>query len=201
LGQTQTFNEPFEMVLKRVCELAGYQTASLWVVDGAGKYLKNVSLGTHNFPESLSLASPIRLEHSVDDWEVQVFRHGQAMRGKQMREINGGNAIECNSFVLPLKSKHKVVGILSLCTQDVTLINKKHTSFCKSVADILGLKIVKLSALKDWDNVFNHSNNYICTIGRDGSFIKVNPRFCKELGFVKRNFMVNHFCKWFIQRI
>ncbi|MDI9867849.1 PAS domain-containing protein [Flectobacillus roseus] len=188
LGQTQSFNEPFEMVLKRVCELAGYQTASLWVVDGAGKYLKNVSLGTHNFPESLSLASPIRIEHSVDDWEVQVFRHGQAMRGKQMREINGGKAIECNSFVLPLKSKHKVVGILSLCTQDVTLINKKHTSFCKSVADILGLKIVKLSALKDWDNVFNHSNNYICTIGRDGSFIKVNPRFCKELGFVKEEF-------------
>jgi PAS domain S-box-containing protein len=56
------------------------------------------------------------------------------------------------------------------------------------VADILGLKIVKLSALKDWDNVFNHSNNYICTIGRDGSFIKVNPRFCKELGFVKEEF-------------
>lgn len=193
LGQTQSFNEPFEMVLKRVCELAGYQTALLWVVDGTGKYLKNVSLGTHNFKENLSLASSIRLEHSADDWEVQVFRHGQAMRGRQVREIIPGKSIDCNSFVLPLKSKHKVVGILSLCTQDITLINKRHTSFCKSVADILGLKIVKLNALKDWDNVFNHSNNYICTIGRDGSFIKVNPRFCKELGYQKEDFYAKPF--------
>lgn len=193
LGQSQTFNEPFEMVLKRVCELAGYQTALLWVVDGADKYLKNVSYGTHNFKETLSLAPSIRLEHSADDWEVQVFRHGQAMRGKQMREIIHGKTIDCNSFVLPLKSKHKVVGILSLCTQDATLINKRHTSFCKSVADILGLKIVKLNALKDWDNVFNYSNNYICTIGRDGCFIKVNPRFCKELGYLKEDFYAKPF--------
>ncbi|MDI9862865.1 PAS domain S-box protein [Flectobacillus sp. DC10W] len=193
LGQSQTFNEPFEMVLKRVCELAGYQTALLWVVDGADKYLKNVSYGTHNFKETLSLAPSIRLEHSADDWEVQVFRHGQAMRGKQMREIIQGKSIDCNSFVLPLKSKHKVVGILSLCTQDATLINKRHTSFCKSVADILGLKIVKLNALKDWDNVFNYSNNYICTIGRDGGFIKVNPRFCKELGYLKEDFYAKPF--------
>lgn len=192
LGQTQTFNEPFEMVLKRVCEQAGYQTALLWVVDGTGKYLKNVSLGTHNFNESLSFAPSIRLEHS-DDWETQVFRHGQAMRGRQVREIAPGRSVDCNSFVLPLKSKHKVVGILSLCTQDVTLINKRHTSFCKSVADILGLKIVKQNALKDWDNVFNHSNNYICTIGRDGGFIKVNPRFCKELGYPKEDFYAKPF--------
>lgn len=185
LAQTQSFNEPFSMALNRICEFTGYQTALLWVVDGTGKYLKNVSLGTHNFNEAISLMPSLKIEPNDSSWELQVLKQGQAKRGKQMREISEGKFVECNSFILPLKSKHKVVGILSLCAQDNSQINKRHSSFCKSISDTLGLKVVKINILKDWDNVFNHSNNYICTMGKEGSLIKVNPKFCKELGYTQ----------------
>lgn len=179
-------------VLCNLCNFGFFQTAEIWLT----------SLdSTHTNLISTYAKDNISRRYFECSKEIRVLNKGEGIPGLvwSKRQEVLFNDIQSNplfvrkeavkeadlvsAFGLPLIHGRELVGVLMFCSRHFILEDQSELNVLKQLGDFLGAEIKRKQQEEEMFLLFESAPEMMAITSPNGYFTKVNPAFCKVLGY------------------
>lgn len=198
---SQFFSAPdsIRTIAIHVCEylarFGDYQTAELWLTSADESQLKLMSV----YVEKPKYEAYAKASH-----EFALLKKGEGLPGLIWRDNESkvwDNIEEEAAFIrqriaqqtglkaafgLPLQHNNRVVGILVLCSKEPLGFDKPKLELYYPLMTYLGSELVRKQQEEEMLHLFQSSPDILAIASPHGRFVKVNPVFCKLLGYTEQ---------------
>lgn len=191
--------DPLRLISQHVCEylarFGDYQTAELWLTSADESQLKLMSV----YVEKPKYEAYAKASH-----EFALLKKGEGLPGLIWRDNESkvwNNIDEEAAFIrqriaqqtglkaafgLPLQHNNRVVGILVLCSKEPLGFDKPKLELYYPLMTYLGSELVRKQQEEEMLHLFQSSPDILAIASPHGRFVKVNPVFCKLLGYTEQ---------------
>jgi PAS domain S-box-containing protein len=121
-------------------------------------------------------------------WWNHLEKNRKFKRRKQIKNIPVQHAL-----CVPLFSHGEVVGALLLGTEDSFKVQEFFSEIATELGFLIGEEIKRKQLEGQFDQFFNFSQEILVLTKVDGYFRKVNPAFCRLLGYTAEELCSQHF--------
>jgi PAS domain S-box-containing protein len=121
-------------------------------------------------------------------WWNHLEKNRKFKRRKQIKNIPIQHAL-----CVPLFSHGEVVGALLLGTEDSFKVQEFFSEIATELGFLIGEEIKRKQLEGQFDQFFNFSQEILVLTKVDGYFRKVNPAFCRLLGYTAEELCSQHF--------
>jgi PAS domain S-box-containing protein len=189
-----------------LADYSGFKFAELWLVsnqnkhlnlidvykkNGAAKTFFKLSKEVNQLKKGEGLPGQIWKNNSFEIWD-NIDRHKKYLR-KEAAKVSGLKS----AIGLPLTHNQNVVGVLILSSLKSAKENEEHAAFYKPLSEYLGAEIKRKQQEEEIQLFFNNAPDIMAIAGPDGYFTKVNPAFCKLLGYTQEELTTTPFKNFF----
>jgi PAS domain S-box-containing protein len=204
----QFFKEDYSLaktldeVLKYLTDFDEFSVAEIWLSSHTGKHL-NLTSVVYNGSEKQVYAKATR--------ELRLFRPGEGLPGdvwiKQKVQIrddiqtadkfvrkDAARKAGLNSALgIPLLNSDEVIGILMLSGEKRLSSPDKQPEVYDPLGNFLGAEIRRKKQQEEMNLLFQSAPDILAIASPDGYFTKVNPAFCKLLGYTREELTTQPF--------
>jgi PAS domain S-box-containing protein len=204
-----TNREPLRTIAQHVCKylasFGDYQTAELWLTSADESHIKLIAISVES-PELEPFAEASRQigqlkkgeglpgivwhDNAIQVWD-NIDSGGAFVRHNVARQVGLRAA-----FGLPLQHNNKVVGILVFCSHQPLAWDKPKLELYHPLITYLGNEFIRKQQEEEMIQLFQSSPDILAIASPEGRFVKVNPAFCKLLGYTEKEITSQPFSKF-----
>ena len=178
-------------VLQEICLLTDKSVAEAWISDADNTELKlfaNFTSGKElRYPDGLAetLGKSGSLPGKAFEKRSSVFiddlQHSKDYVRRNFAQAN--NLV--SALAVPIVLKNEVISVLIFYDESIKSNKITFTELGENILAQLAVNIQRKKTEEELNHFFTFSNDILCHLGRDGFFTKVNPAFCKALGYTE----------------
>ncbi|MBX2970442.1 MAG: PAS domain S-box protein [Cyclobacteriaceae bacterium] len=198
VSQFFTNQDSLRNIAQHICEylvrFSDYQTAELWLTSGDESHIKLIAV---------HIEKPALEAYAEASQQLGQLTKGQGLPGIVWRDnevkvwdnIDAGGAFVRHSiarqlelkaaFGLPLQHKNKVVGVLVFCSHQPLGWDKPKLELYYPLITYLGNELIRKQQEEEMIQLFQGSPDILTIVSPNGHFVKVNPAFCKLMGYTE----------------
>ncbi len=196
-NQASSIRSVLKSTVERVCVYAGWPvghaylpapdssgelvSSGIWHMEDAERfgYLRTATEASR-FAPGFGLPGRV-LESGEAQWIADLTPGSELLRGKLAKPLNVRAAC-----AFPVLAGSEVVGVLEFLSDDSVEPDEELLEAMAHIGTQLGRVIERQRARDEIDRVFTLSQDMLCIAGFDGLFRRVNPTFCRTLGYTER---------------
>ncbi len=202
-------HNPLRTISNQVCEYLAlfndYQTAELWLTSADESHLKLLSIHV----EKASLEAYVEESRKLGQLKKGEGLPGVVWRDSEAKvwdNVDKENVFLRHSiarqlglraaFGMPLLHNNKVVGVLVFCSHQSLSWDKPKLELYYPLISYLGSEVVRKQQEEEMLHLFQSSPDILAIASPHGHFAKVNPAFCKLLGYTEEEITSQLFSKF-----
>lgn len=189
-----TLNQSIQQTLKYLTTLGSFKTAEVW--------LASSTKDTINLLSTFAFDS-VSERYFKESNEVRRLKSGVGLPGKVWQSlkteiwnieenkefVRRSAALKANLksvFAMPLYHNSVPIGVLAFCSDQNTSLHHEYISKFISLGNYIGAEIKRKQQEEEMYLLFESAPEILAIASPNGHFVKVNPAFCKIMGYTEK---------------
>jgi PAS domain S-box-containing protein len=191
-----------DLVLPKLAEFGSFKTAEIWLnsVDETNINLVSKYTSESNYLDYFKLGKDHKIFLKGESipglvWETKhpvLFNDIQTNPNFHRRELAKSVGLKA-AYGIPLTHKQEIVGVLMFCRDEEISENQQELNVIKRLGDFLGAEIKRKQQEEEMWLLFESAPEMMAIVSPNGYFVKVNPTFCKVLGYSQEEIIYRPF--------